>query len=789
MSGDLPVIALDSETPTFSVETSPIPEPVCFSFAWREEGALRSWVLGQGDEEMPDVLFSLLTQAGRIVTAKGAFDFAVLLKRYKRFAPIVYRHVAAGTIDDVQIRAKLERIRTVGRVSWHDDDVSDKAKGYSLAALMWREFGVDRWADKDGDVWRFRYAELRGLRAAEYPEAAYHYAAQDALDTLLVWEAQEKRGPFATEALNVAADLALAHARASGLKIDPVETARLEAIVEEELRPEKLAKLLASGILRPGTPPEPYANGAQEHVEGCDHFGCDCNEIRPKRVGGKVVDYVRKHRKGCERPRCDCPPKMTAGTEPSIDTRALHERVLDVCQANGLDVYLSETGAALLDVEKLPPGAWSMRPDLRNETGKPLYVSTAGEFLHELAAHDEVLYEFRHRKRLDKIRAFLGHLREAIDFGYPYVHPGYDLLKETARTSSFGKRKGDELGTLKAPFPSVQIQNVPNPPKVTKPGLEFLDDIEVRGAFEPRPRKLFANADYPSLELITTAQETQNLFGFSRHAEIIKSGRNCHTYLGAQLAHRFAEPSKEAEKFRRSRAVRRAERLGDRIAIADEFAKRASGTKGERKFFKRYRTTGKPTGLGFVGLLGPRKMAYKIFPGYNLQSTEEECRAFRELWLESYPEMVLYFEHIKTLRQEDGNYAYTSWGGFQRVGCTINAAANGVAMQTPGVFGAKAALALLDRELYDPSQGSILYGRSELVLFVHDEIMLETDDDETAPHVAARLARVMEDGLRIVCPDIPCEVETVLCDRWLKGAEPVAGPFGELGVWRAPVRS
>lgn len=788
-----PAISLDSETPLIGVEHGVIPPPVCFSFAWREDGDLRSWVLGDGDTETPDILWALMTRPDvRLVTAKGAFDFAVLMKEHPCLAPAVYAAVDEGRIDDVQIRAQLEHIATTGKLSTKTDvQWPEHGRGYSLSALMFREYGVDRSADKEGDVWRFRYVELRGLRAAEYPADAYRYAAQDALDTLLVWEAQERRGPFPTSALNFAASLALEHATETGLDIYEPEVERLEAVVAEELRPEKLAQVTAAGILRPGESAHPYANGSQEHVEGCDHFGCDCSEIRPKKRGGVVVGYARKHRKGCERPRCDCPPKMAAAVDPSVNERALHEHVLDVCRKEGVDVYLSDTGVKRLHgggIEKLPADAWNTDPELRDERGKPLYVSVSGDFLHELATLDPVLYEYRHRKRLDKIRSFLGHLREAIDFGYPRVHPGYRLLKETARTSSFGKKKGQELGSLKAPVPSIQGQNVPNPPKVTKPGLEFLDDIEPRGAFWPGPENVFANCDYPSLELITVGQVTLDLFGFSRHAEIIQSGRNCHTYLGAQIAHQFAEASKEAEKFQRSRVVRRAERLGDRIVIADEFAKRAGGTKKERAFFKRYRTTAKPVGLGFPGMLGPRKMAYSIFPGYNLQATEKECAAFRDLWKDAYPEMALYFDHIKVGRRDGNSYWYESWGGFKRVGCTINAAANGEAMQTPGALLAKVALAMVDREERDPSQGSILYGRSRLCLFVHDELMARTPDDETAPFVAERYGQLMHAAIYVVAPDIApsIEMEPVLCDRWLKAAEPVEGPFGQLGVWRAP---
>lgn len=755
---------------------------------------MQSWLLANGDPGHEETLRNLLLdQEVILVTQRGAYDAAGLAKHYPRLRGLVQRAYRAGRIRDVGIREKLNAIATKGRIveQWDDEEERTIRVRYGLADLALSWLGVDRSEDKAEGSVRTRYAEVDGLRADQYPEEHRRYALQDPEDTLRIYIAQEAAGIYtATQELQAAADLALLRATANGMELNVAKVEELEAKVASELVPEKLDKLMSSGILRPGHDGRPAANGSQDHVDGCDRFGCDCAQLRPKRKGGVIVGYARKHAKDCDRPKCGCPPQMTQPQAPSVNTEKLHRRVLATCLAKKLQVSLSDKGQEVMGFESLPPAGWSQSgdPRLRHEkSGKPLYVSVAGDFLHELAAHDPVLYQYRHRKRLDKIRQFLAKCRAAIDAGYPRMHPGYDLLKETARTSSFGMKKGAVVGSEDAPVPSVQIQNVPNPPKVSREGLEFLDDLDVRQCFQPAEGMVYVNSDFGSLELVTTGQVTLDLFGFSRHAELLNSGRNCHTYLGANLMHRFGDGrSKEVQKFRAFRDVRSAVRKGDRIYLHDAFKKYASGTKAERKCFKRYRTTAKPVGLGFPGMLGARKMAYHIFPQYNLESTEAECKEFKELWLDSYPEMRQWAAHVSdTLRDPNnpGRYWYESWGGFRRVACTFNAAANGQSMQTPGAMAAKLALAMVDEEIHDPSFGSILCDRFRMNLFVHDEIGGETPDDDTAPHVAVRLGKIMEDALRVVCPDVAGTAEPVLTRVWCKDAEPVFDEEGFLRPW------
>lgn len=786
-------VALDLETKRFGIEHSLLPPPICYACAWMEGEELKTWLLGNGDEGVELFLERLFRNPEVvIVTQSGSYDTGVIAEHHPRLAEAVYLAYRQGRIKDVGVREKLNAIATRGKLreDW-DEEGSPVTVKYGLADFVQEKFGVDRSAAKHGsESVRTRYDELDGLRADQYPAAYREYALQDAIDTLYVFLHQEEHDCHtATEELQVAADLALRHASHRGLKIDEEETARLEKAVAVELVPEKQQLLLAEEILRPGHNGLPAENGARAHVDGCDRFGCDCAAIQPKRKAGEVVGWQRKHAKGCERPKCDCPPQITQPKPPSIFKAKLHARVLDICKAKRLEVVLSDKGQEMLGgAEKLPPETWDTDYRLRDpKNGKPLYVSVAGEFLHELAAHDPVLREYRHRARLDKLKQFLERLRAALDAGYPYMHPGYDLLKETARTASFGGKKGAEIGSEENPVPGLNIQQAPNPPKVSREGLEFLDEIDVRAAFEPRPGMVFINADFGSMELVTAAQVSLDLFGFSRHAEILNSGRNCHTYLGASVLHDFGDGrSKPVAKFREFADVRRAVRLGDRVYLHDVFKKYATGTDTERKCFKRYRTTAKPLGLGFWGALGARKMAYGIFPQYNLESTEAECVQFKALWLDAYPEAPLFFDHVQKSRRDPehpGRYWYESWAGFKRVNCSYNAAANGESMQTPGAMAAKLALVLLDQAANDPAQCSILYRRFFLNLFVHDEAGGETFDDPLAHYVAEEVGRLMVKALGIICPDVEGTAEPLLTRRWCKDAEPTFDEFGRHIPW------
>jgi hypothetical protein len=61
---------------------------------------------------------------------------------------------------------------------------------------------------------------------------------------------------------------------------------------------------------------------------------------------------------------------------------------------------------------------------------------------------------------------------------------------------------------------------------------------------------------------------------------------------------------------------------------------------------------------------------------------------------------------------------------------------------------------------------------SRVVLFMHDEIMLETPE-EYAFLVAPTLASIMVAGMAKFIPDVPITTTPVVMRRWYKGAKPV----------------
>ena len=121
-----------------------------------------------------------------------------------------------------------------------------------------------------------------------------------------------------------------------------------------------------------------------------------------------------------------------------------------------------------------------------------------------------------------------------------------------------------------------------------------------------------------------------------------------------------------------------------------------------------------------------------------------------------------------------------------RGACTYCAASN-TFFQGLGSDAAKRALYLVQRACYthDGREGrpySVLFG-SRSVNFVHDEIILETEDTPGAHDVAIELARVMVEGANEFLPDVPARTEPLLSRCWSKKAKPVFGPDGRLVPW------
>lgn len=410
-------------------------------------------------------------------------------------------------------------------------------------------------------------------------------------------------------------------------------------------------------------------------------------------------------------------PKMIAAKPSSIDKTALSMHIKEVCKDQAIEVPKTEKGA----------------------------VSTDEATIASLAPFSPVLAEYQKRQNIYRLANV-----ELARLDADFVHPDFEVLKETGRTSSSGNRKGkDPL------YPSTNIQQV---------------DPRARNVFIPREGNLLCSCDYSAIELVCFAQKTYSLFGYSVHRDKILAGYDLHAFLGAQLARRF-DPDFA--------------RLG--LTDPDEAYKFFLSLKKDedeelRKFFGHWRKFAKPVGLGYPGGLGAETFVALAKTAYEIDVTLEQAEQMREVWFDTYPEAVDYFKWVNKDCKDPADhdlYCYTSPMGMERAGATYCACANGAALQTPAAEGAKLAVFRLAKECW--------LGRGDLdetlpVAFIHDEILAEVPIKKSH-EAACAIARIMVDSMLTVLPDVKIKAEPCLMERWDKRAEPVFKE-GKLVPWR-----
>lgn len=299
------------------------------------------------------------------------------------------------------------------------------------------------------------------------------------------------------------------------------------------------------------------------------------------------------------------------------------------------------------------------------------------------------------------------------------INPSYNELVESGRCSSF----------------KPNIQQLPR-----KGG--------VRECFIPRPGYVYIDADYSLLEMATLAQACLDVLGHSSIAKTLKDGKDPHLMVAAQL-------------------------LGHPYDIAAELLK-----SGDKKM-KEYRQYAKVANYGYGGGMG-----FQTFVTYaanqGVKVTQEQAKALREAWFETFPEMNDYFRWInsqlgpageaplKQLRSDRVRYVH-----MYTVAC--NTFFQGLAAD-----GAKEACFRVAKECYSVKD-SPLYG-TRPVAFIHDEILCESPE-ELAIDAAERLAVVMVEGMKMYVPDVPIKAEPVVMRRWWKSASSVRDENGKLQIW------
>jgi len=686
------------------------------------------------------------------VAHSSTYDLMVMATHDPRLLPAIFDMLERGLFTCTKIREKLLNLTSHGNMEFLSQGDRNIKIEYSLADLVKNYFGVDLKSNKattkvntetgklevvgEEDAWRLNYEALEDMPVSEWPEEAVTYAADDGVWAEAVYWEQEKvrqqiiqnagHDPFEVLPFKCSVDFVLALLTQRGMKTDPSRVAEVEAMLHEELAPEKMKLLLEHGIVRPAEPPRPYANNSKNHAPDCT-----------------------------DKKNCDCPPRMTAGVKESVNETKLKEYVRVLCE-NRPDIFtLKRT-----------------KPSKSHPEGQ---VSCDKDWLEDHAAFDPMLSEYQHRQNLQKlVSTYIPQMKWEGEVAST-VHANFDVLKATGRTSSYGSKM----------YPSMNGQQV---------------DPRIRRCYIPRAGHHLFSIDYTAMELGTFAQTCLNLFGFSKLAEIINSGKDPHAYLGAQIALATNEDFRE---------VAMSECNEDDTDGMYELFSSLKEDPQTKALYKHYRTFAKPTGLGYPGGLAPKTFITFAKGSYGIDIDLATATQLKQVWLNLLPEAPLFFDHIKNncidelngarkvveekfIKNDDGTvgvekkekwkerFRYMSPMGMWRMACDYCACCNGLALQTPSAEGATLGLYEVMKQSILPT--GTLHGQLFPLLFIHDEILgeIKITTPEQQHRLLLQASEYMVESMQAVTPDVKAGAEPVLMTRWDKYVDPAYDENGYL---------
>jgi hypothetical protein len=267
-------------------------------------------------------------------------------------------------------------------------------------------------------------------------------------------------------------------------------------------------------------------------------------------------------------------------------------------------------------------------------------------------------------------------------------------------------------------------------------------------------------------------------FGKSRMREVLNDGLDMHATLAATILGKSYDDVVAGLKEEKARA-KDAKARGEKITEAGPFTKAREGAKNSN--------------FGFAGGMGPEKFI-KTMRKKNIRMSLQDAMFLQRAWLDTWPEMRLYFARAAQVGEIGYDQAYKS--GRLQGGLRFTTAANGPFQRLISDW-AKDWLREVSRECYvPPSSGtptSPLFG-SRPVLFLHDETIVETPAVQpNAGAAARRLAKLAEETAQRWIPDVtarwtplgePNEIDCYLTERWYKAAQQVLDPEGNVTLWR-----
>lgn len=222
-----------------------------------------------------------------------------------------------------------------------------------------------------------------------------------------------------------------------------------------------------------------------------------------------------------------------------------------------------------------------------------------------------------------------------------------------------------------------------------------LQNLPVRGGvrecFRPRAGYAYVAADYHMIELFCLSQVLVRWYGLAscKMAQALLQGLDLHLLTASSiLGWTYADTR-------------------DKYRAGDEHVKRT-------------RDLAKKLNFGIPGGAGIERLR-ELLQAAGFLLTVTQVKALRDLWLQTYPEMRLFFDRIAGYSRAGTWRSIHPITGYVRGGLSYCDGANQL-FQHPAAHGAKVALYAVQRACFAAS--GPLAG-SRLVAFVHDECLLE----------------------------------------------------------------
>jgi len=235
-------------------------------------------------------------------------------------------------------------------------------------------------------------------------------------------------------------------------------------------------------------------------------------------------------------------------------------------------------------------------------------------------------------------------------------------------------------------------------------------DRAFRACFTAPPGRRLVIADYSQIELRVAAQVSRD----SRMLAAYSAGEDLHRLTASLLLHKAPD------------AVN-----------------------------KQDRQAAKAVNFGLIFGMGAAGLAQYAAQSYGAPMTQEEAERFRSRFFQAYEGIAAWHGRLKAHPPREGRtltgrrFAYGTSPSLPELS---NSPVQGTAADI-----LKKALGLLADRLAQSS--------AWIVGTVHDEILLECPEAE-AEETAALLSRTMAEAADVVLPDVPGEVEAVVCGTW-----------------------